>query len=295
MEIQNRDDAVGVVMEVPETFRIINKVENLGLHSGSPVQKVRAEAAGVGALQYTVQVQDADHNWHLASPPSKLLSNKHLIVPNTEIKDIVDRVAIMSGHPWVPESDFFDGKNYKLIYTSPRFKADVAVGDAVQVGLVGSNTYTGRHRPRVEMFINRLICSNGMIVKDMLFSFTYEASIIQGERDSVWQQELQRHSYAIRNASVNFDKFVQVFSRARSMPVGENEFVEFLNQFDIPDSLLGKITRRFYLNEEKTLFGLINACTYCTWHRGDAITVSDFDRNQELTTGLLEYAKKNVN
>jgi len=50
-----------------------------------------------------------------------------------------------------------------------------------------------------------------------------------------------------------------------------------------PTSTYGEIMRRFFEVEEPTAFGLLNACTYVTWHRGDAVTANDFKRNALLT------------
>ena len=47
-----------------------------------------------------------------------------------------------------------------------KLKAEVAVGDAVQAGFVISNSEVGLGSVKIEPLIYRLVCKNGLVLKD---------------------------------------------------------------------------------------------------------------------------------
>jgi hypothetical protein len=55
----------------------------------------------------------------------------------------------------------------------------------------------------------------------------------------------------------------------------------------------GEVTDRFYREEEPSMFGLLNASTYSTWH--GRISASDVAQNEAAVSGLLAFAHESRN
>lgn len=263
-----------------------------GIYPDSRIEKQQASADGT-SLHYAVRIFDADGNPHLASRPGSLLSPDYLLVENAEMKEMAHEVARLTGHDFTPTRERFTlgrkgGARYEYLLESPTFTAEVTTGDTIACGIRAMNSYDKSTRARVEVFATRLVCSNGMIARDMLFDFTFEHKVSTNGGREQWREELERAQYELRHLSVNFERFAGTLRRLREVPVGVPELEAFTKRLApaFPGSTYGEIVRRFMAHEDKTAFGLLNACTYVTWHRGDKVTDADMDRNGDLV-GLL--------
>ncbi|GAB5519479.1 MAG: hypothetical protein RhofKO_17300 [Rhodothermales bacterium] len=278
------------------TFKLVNRVAHKGLWPGSPIRKEQAVADALG-MHYSVQIQDADGHWHLASSKGRLLSPDYLLVNNHELKTMAEEVARATGFTWQPQREFFDGTRYLYSLTTSDLVADVVPGDTISLGILAKQSYDGTQRAAVEMYAERLVCANGMRVKDGLFSFAFEHRRLEGEHTESWRAELARASYQLRHVGVRFEQFVQRLRMLRAVAVGHEEMHRFTGALpkSFPVTTYGEIVRRFYAHEEPTAFGLLNACTWVTWHRGAKATMEDYRRNEQLValmTGLVGQSER---
>ncbi|MEM1095198.1 MAG: DUF932 domain-containing protein [Bacteroidota bacterium] len=275
----------GQVLPPSSSFNLVNRVTHKGLWPDSPIRKEQAVADELG-MHYAVQIQDADGHWHLASSKGRLLAPDYLLVPNHELKCMAEEVAIASGYAWQPQREFFDGTRYLYTMTTSDLTAEVAEGDTIRLGLLAKQSYDGTQRAAVEMFAERLVCANRMRVKDQLFSFAFEHR--NAEAAENWRGELRRASYQLRHLGVRFEQFVQRLRMLRAVSVGHDEMHRFTEALpkSFPATTYGEILRRFYSVEEPTVFGLLNACTWVTWHRGAKATMEDYRRNEQLVALL---------
>ncbi len=201
-------------------------------------------------------------------------------------------VARLSGYDWRPYREYFDGTRYQYMLASENFTEEVRPGDNVRVAIRAQQAYDGSQRPVTDMFVERLVCANGMLTKDLLFRFEFEQKIRDGEAAEGWRKELERASYGLRNLPVNFERFTATLRALRSVPIGRPEMVRFTKALprSFPSSTYGDIVRRFYEEEEPSAFGLLNAATYVTWHQGETATIQDYKRNEQLVELLVSFA-----
>jgi Domain of unknown function (DUF932) len=94
------------------------------------------------------------------------LSNRYRIVDNHEILAMVlPEIAEMGDGMWIASCNVTDEKMYlKVVNTN--IEAAISVGDPVQAGFVLSNGELGNGSISVEPFIYRLVCTNGLTLKD---------------------------------------------------------------------------------------------------------------------------------
>lgn len=279
----------GIILEPNGSFEIQNKVAKKGIWPDSPIRKVRGHT-GSNDLHFAVEIKDADGNWHLASKPGRLLSPGYLLVENRELRSMAEEVAILTGYQWKPYREYFDGTRYQYMLVSEDFKAEVTVGDTIRAAIRAQQSYDGTQRAVTEVFAERLVCSNGMLTKDLLFQFEFKHKISENGGAEDWKKELERASYEIRNLGVNFEKFVGRLRELREMNVGHDELAAFVKALPptFPASTLGDILKRYYTVEDPTAYGLLNACTYTTWHASSP-TVQDYSRNEQLVKLLTSW------
>lgn len=92
------------------------------------------------------------------------LSSRYRILDSFDLAETVLPVAQANGLQ-VASCELTETKLY-LKLLSDRLFADVKVGDAVQYGLMVSTSDVGAGSVRVEPFIHRLVCLNGMVSAD---------------------------------------------------------------------------------------------------------------------------------
>jgi Domain of unknown function (DUF932) len=94
------------------------------------------------------------------------LSNRYRIVDNHDILEmVIPELAEMGSGIKIASCQVTDEKMYlKVINTD--LEAAISVGDPVQAGFILSNGEIGNSSISIEPFIYRLVCTNGLILKD---------------------------------------------------------------------------------------------------------------------------------
>lgn len=172
-----------------------------------------------------------------------------------------------------------------------RSTAEVTPGDKIAAGVIISNSEVGRGSLSVEPLAYRLVCSNGMIIKDSRFRKyhtgtrlqtdqdyeIYEPDTINAQNIAIMKEMRDIVQHAISEAML--DKVVEKYQRAQGMEITG----------DIP-ALIDITAREYKLNETEshgvmenlyqrgdyTLYGLANAITESSQK------VDDYDRATEL-------------
>ena len=94
------------------------------------------------------------------------LSNRYRIVDNHDILEmVIPELAQMGSGIEIISCQVTDEKMY-LKVINKNVEAAIAVGDPVQAGFILSNGEIGNSSISVEPFIYRLVCTNGLILKD---------------------------------------------------------------------------------------------------------------------------------
>ncbi len=94
------------------------------------------------------------------------LSDRYRAIDHSDLAEIA--VPILEEPGWTVKSAQITDQRLYIQAVSERGKAEVAVGDVVQAGVVISNSETGAGRLLVEPMVYRLRCTNGMIAGEGL-------------------------------------------------------------------------------------------------------------------------------
>ena len=173
-----------------------------------------------------------------------------------------------------------------------RMKAEVSVGDAVQAGFVISNSEVGLGHLTVEPMIFRLVCKNGMIVKDFSQKKRHVGRQVEN-LDSAYElysdETLAQDDKAFFmkvadtvRCAVDESRFMLTVGKmqeAMSIPLEHQPMqeVELLaDRFNLTEIEQGDIFRQLFISGDNTRYGLLNAVTAASQN------LADYERATEL-------------
>lgn len=173
-----------------------------------------------------------------------------------------------------------------------KLKAEVAVNDVVQAGIVLSNSEVGLGSLKVEPLIFRLACKNGLIVKDYAQKRYHVGRQVESD-DSAYElfsdETLAQDDKAffmkvqdtVRTAidEVKFQLAVDKLRHTKAESTGPNpvKTVEILaDQYVLNQTERGSILRHFIMAGDNSRYGLINAVTRASQD------IEDYNRATQL-------------
>lgn len=242
------------------------------------------------------------NGWLLKNPERRLvrtldgrarafLSDRYRRLDNLELADaILPAIAEMKGadilSAEVTETRMF----IKVVNKSLRSK--VELGDVVQAGFVVSNSEIGLGAVKVEPLIYRLVCKNGLIVKDYAtrkFHTGRQIENLEEAYDLFSDETMMADDKAffmkvqdiVRSAvdEARFKLCVDKLKDAQNINSGYNpvETVEVLgDKYILSKNERASILRHFILGRDLSKYGLINAVTRASQD------VADYDRATDL-------------
>lgn len=95
-----------------------------------------------------------------------LLSTSYRVLDNVDIMNIV--LELIAQHDLTVQTCNVSDSNLHIIAVSERLRGDVKLGDAVQAGVIISNSEVGAGRYKWRRFVYRLSCLNGMVGQNIV-------------------------------------------------------------------------------------------------------------------------------
>lgn len=192
----------------------------------------------------------------------------YLVMENRELHSLAAEVAEESDMQWKESRIFFNGKQFTYAIETTDISTDVSVGDSINIGLMFQNSYDGTMKSRVQAYVNRLVCSNGM-VSPMFF----DPLVFKHDKTSVeWQEQVKKSLSYLKYAGENLKEFASLCRKMVQTPITLDELSNIRRNYldsRIPSALWGRIIDK-YLSDERaetdSVWGFVNACTAVTWH-----------------------------
>lgn len=220
------------------------------------------------------------------------LSDRYHRVDNEDIAQAVLPVLLESEEIRVVSCDVTDSRLYlKALF--PKVEAEVKVGDAVQAGVMISNSEIGMGRVVVQPLVYRLVCSNGMVSNDSGLSRYHVGRRVEGDGRDVHElfrdetlaaddRALMMKLQDVVRAAGDQAAFGRLVSRMRAAtegPVVERP-VEAVR-------VLGRAVGLLQGEQDNVLEALIRGQDYTRWGVLNAVTsvantAESYDRASEL-------------
>lgn len=222
------------------------------------------------------------------------LSDRYQRIENEEVAGVVLPLLLEQKGVNIASSAITETRMYiKAVFT--HIRAEVKVGDEVQSGVIISNSEVGHGAVDIQPFVERLLCTNGMVIKDNRFAMRHLGGRLS-EGDGVYamltEESLKADDSAIllkiRDVlrgcfdEVRFRKTVQLMRDATAEKLEGNpvEAVKLLAKKNTFTSFEeSTVLRNLIEGADLSRFGLINAVTATAKEE-----VLSYDRATELET-----------
>lgn len=219
------------------------------------------------------------------------LSDRYRRLDNLELAEAVLPIIKEMKGAEIVSSDITDTHMYIKVINK-KLKAEVAVNDVVQAGIVISNSEVGLGSLKVEPLIYRLVCKNGLIVKDYAQKRYHVGKQVESEesayeiyRDETLEADDKAFFMKVQDTvrcAVDEAKFVLAVDKLRQTKqesTGDDPIktVEILaDKYILNQNERGGILRHFIMAGDNSKFGLINAITRSSQD------IEDYNRATEL-------------
>lgn len=221
-----------------------------------------------------------------------VLSDRYMVLDNAAVAENILPVLYAAGAEVV--SCDVTPTNLYIKAVTPRLSFDVKKGDAVQAGIVISNSEVGCGSFRVEALLYRLVCLNGMIsasdnhgysrahltrafaeLSDTGMSWV-SAESHRKAGEAVWSvaRDLVSNFFTADNFAGIVERFAAASARALPAPVDSVQVVA--KQFSLSGEETNSVLQHLLSGGDINQFGLVNAVTRA------AQDVSSYERATSL-------------
>lgn len=221
------------------------------------------------------------------------LSDRYRRLDNLELADAVFPLIQDMKNTEVVSSEITETHMYIKIINK-RLKAEVAVGDVVQAGLVISNSEVGLGSLKVEPLIFRLICKNGLIVKDFAQKRYHVGKQIESgdsayeifsdetlaQDDKAFFMKVQ-DTVRVAIDEAKFQLSVEKLRAVKQESTGPDpvKTVEALaDRYVLNQNERGSILRHFIMGADASRYGVINAVTRASQDMEDYTRATELER-----------------
>lgn len=201
------------------------------------------------------------------------LSDRYQRVDNHEIAEVALPVLMNIPDVQIVSTQITEHRMY-IQAVSPRLQGDVKVGDAVQAGVIISNSEVGAGAISVAPMIYRLVCLNGMIIPDQKFRAYHVGRRIE-DSEQLWADDTKRADdraillkvrdmVALAVNELNFAKTLDQMRGTTEAKITGNPAlaVEVLGKkLGTTEAEQGGILRALIEGGDLSAWGLINAVT----------------------------------
>lgn len=248
---------------------LLDRNVNTWLHAGHDARLIRTMDRRVRAV-LSDRYRRLD-NWDLAEQVLPILQR----LPGARFESV----------------ELTDTRLYLKVVT-PKLEYEMAPGDAVQAGVVVSNSEVGWGRLTVQPLLYRLICSNGLIAADHSLRKTHLGRLLESSESSVltYQEDTLRADdkalfLKVRDvveaavSETTFQLIAQKMQATMGIRLSGNpaRSVQVLGkQHGLDDEEQGGVLRYLIAGGDLSAYGVVNAVTHFSQE------MSDYDRATDL-------------
>ncbi len=164
-----------------------------------------------------------------------------------------------------PHRMIWNGKKYIAEFLADSWKADVLPGDAFSLGLQVQNSYDGSLVFGIQYFLCRLVCTNGMFIREQMGGFSFKHLVQNG--DSIIA-EATKH---VINQGAMLPELAQQFTAMTKVPANLEMAKHWLSEMvngtpKFPRSNVIDVLEAIEQPQAATVWDLYNAFTMVTTH-----------------------------
>ena len=262
----------------------------MSTYAYAPVRKVPLDHQGIQSSAFSVQLE------HIKDGIQKykevgVVRNNYLLIPNVEVKELIDGLVEDTGWEWNVAKEYFDGRKFVYTLMTKDLTKTLDVGDTVGLGLNAWNSYDGSVAFHLRFMAFRLECLNGMMSNNTFFSYKFK----HDKNSEGFDKEIEKAGKLFHNADGKLETFANNCNQLlTSINIDDLSNIRKNYIPNIPVTTFGKIADEFMLKDEykETAWDFTNAATRILWHN-EKPTVADYKNNQYVVDQMFQYANDN--
>lgn len=218
-----------------------------------PVAKVQLQTPdGKASSKFAVMLETPEEPVEVG-----VVGPDYQLVENAAVVDMALGILNRSGMHFEEQDWLFDGRKFRQRWLVPDVRVDVnpSVGDVVRLTVDVVNSYDGSTTLGLAFNAERLVCTNGMVVTNMLGGFRFRHFGGNGR----FQEELNGAVHRLQNLGDGMDRLGGACGKLIGAPLTREDTQEVFRDLKVPNALA---MRAYQAIEEDTRWGLYNAFTH---------------------------------
>ena len=185
------------------------------------------------------------------------MTKEYKLVSNSEVWEAANPILNEMGAVLTEQQTFSNGARTSWTWKIPDVKVKVSKGDELNPQITIRNSYDGSFQLGILSGAFRLVCSNGLMLGNIL---THKVN-----RHSIYNTNLDKIDESIRNTVDTMEKvFIKelpILVKTKTKPTHVKKLVKLF-----PDFTMEALTQYLLGNKINTFWDLLNAATWITTH-----------------------------
>jgi hypothetical protein len=244
----------------------------------APIQRVPLfTPAGVQSSRYAIVLDP-----HGAHEEAGIVSDDYNLVENARVVETAERVLQEGALEATLGKTLFDGRRFRQRWILQQYTFDAVPGDTVALTLDAYNSYDGSARFGLAFNLQRLICSNGMTVDQLLGGFRFKHNHSHGED---FDQEVEQAVERLLQLSQHVNLLAPKFQALTQQKFNVAGIQRVFSDLDLPRPL---IADAFMATEGNRAWDVLNGLTHVLTRQE---SFGAENTNRRVTQYFLDHAK----
>jgi hypothetical protein len=286
-------------MTVKDEMYGVQLINTSDINVFAPIKKSESFTESRNLTGYAIEVEKPDGSWKMAGS----VSRQYLLIDNREIiergLEILEKTGLATTHKRL----WSNGKAFKSTWTIDDLTIDIAKSYGVDTGVSEDkfsagfhvlNSYDGSWAAQAGIHIERQVCSNGMMAKQILGGFKFKH--LNGNAD--WKGNMDACLQMIENSERSMGEVLASIAKLTQLEVNTKNLTLLRSRKNNPitDGKFGRILGDYLKGskkagaEHRSMYGLYNAGTHQLWCN-DGLTAGDISNNETWGKDFLNLVE----
>ena len=249
-----------------------------------PVKEVPAYFKHIANNGKLSEELETGHKFIVREDTGKVLScmtNDYKLVDNKQIIDTATPILKQHKAELKEAVSLGDGQKTVWKWIIPDVKMQVAKDDFMNPEIIIKNSYDGSMQVHILSGAFRLVCSNGMIIGNVIDKHNY--------RHNVNSLNIDNLDESIERTIIQARKVSEDFPMLKDKKLRQKHIIELIKLF--PSTMSEFITQYLVANKPKDYWDLFNCATYLTSHRMNRKYNTTHKLESQIYPNVIKWAR----
>ena len=209
------------------------------------------------------------------------MSNDYKLVNNKDIIDVALPVLKKHNAQLKEAVSFGNGQHTTWKWVIPDVKIEISKGDMMNPEVIIKNSYDGTTQVHILSGAFRLVCSNGMIIGNIINKYNY--------KHNVSNINLKNLDESVEKTIIQARKVGEEFPVLKDKNLKQKHIIELIKLF--PSTMNEFITQYMIANKPKNYWDLFNVATYISTHKMNRKYSSTHQLESKIYPNISRWAR----